>query len=90
MVRYAESDVRGRTGDMTHRHLGHKVVDDAYPVTLQELEDRLRTEKATNPDFPVVLRGDAAVQYQKVVEVLDILRRLELAQVGLVTGKPKN
>ena len=31
---------------------------DAYPVTLQELEDRLRTEKATNPDFPVVLRGD--------------------------------
>ena len=63
---------------------------DAYPVTLQELEDRLRTEKATNPDFPVVLRGDAAVQYQKVVEVLDILRRLELAQVGLVTGKPKN
>jgi len=24
------------------------------------------------------------------VEVLDILRRLELAQVGLVTGKPKN
>ena len=63
---------------------------DAYPVTLDELEDRLRTEKATNPDFPVVVRGDAAVQYQKVVEVLDILRRLELAQVGLVTGKPKN
>ncbi|MCH2556154.1 MAG: biopolymer transporter ExbD [Alcanivorax sp.] len=63
---------------------------DAYPVTLDELEDRLRTEKATHPDFPVVVRGDAAVQYQKVVEVLDILRRLELAQVGLVTGKPKN
>ena len=50
----------------------------------------MRTDKATNPDFPVVLRGDAAVQYQKVVEVLDVLRRLELAQVGLVTGKPKN
>src|SRR5690606_3816896 len=27
---------------------------DAYPVTLPELEDRLRTEKALNPDFPVV------------------------------------
>ena len=24
---------------------------DAYPVTLPELEDRLRTEKALNPDF---------------------------------------
>jgi biopolymer transport protein ExbD len=28
------------------------------------------------------------VQYQKVIEVLDLLRRLELSQVGLVTGKP--
>lgn len=61
---------------------------DAYPVTLPELEDRLRTEKALNPDFPVVVRGDATVQYQKVIEVLDLLRRLELSQVGLVTGKP--
>lgn len=62
---------------------------DAYPVTLPELEDRLRTEKALNPGFPVILRGDATVQYQKVVEVLDVLRRLELSQVGLVTGKPR-
>lgn len=61
---------------------------DAYPVTLPELEDRLRTEKALNPDFPIIVRGDSVVQYQKVVEVLDIARRLELTQVGLVTGKP--
>lgn len=60
---------------------------DAYPVTLAELEDRLRTEKAMNPGFPVIVRGDAAVQYQKVVQVLDVLRRLDLNQVGLVTGK---
>lgn len=61
---------------------------DAYPVTLAELEERLRTEKALNPAFPVIVRGDQVVQYQKVVEVLDLLRRLELSQVGLVTGKP--
>jgi biopolymer transport protein ExbD len=61
---------------------------DAYPVTLVELEERLRSEKARSPDFPIIVRGDAAVQYLKVVEVLDLLRRLELAQVGLVTGKP--
>ncbi len=60
---------------------------DAYPVTMAELEDRLRTERATTPDFPVIVRGDAQVQYARVVEVLDLLRRLELAQVGLVTGK---
>jgi biopolymer transport protein ExbD len=67
---------------------GGQVFLDAYPVTLAELEERLRIEKAQSPDFPVIVRGDATVQYQKVIEVLDLLRRLELSQVGLVTGKP--
>ncbi|KVS98870.1 ExbD/TolR family protein [Burkholderia ubonensis] len=62
---------------------------DAYPVTIDELENRLRTEKASNPEFPIVLKGDAAVQYQRVMDVLDLLRRLDLSQVGLVTGKAK-
>jgi biopolymer transport protein ExbD len=60
---------------------------DAYPVTLPDLETRLRTAKATEPDFPIVVRGDASVQYQKVMDVLDLLRRLDLNKVGLVTGK---
>jgi biopolymer transport protein ExbD len=60
---------------------------DAYPVTLPDLESRLRTAKALEPDFPIVVRGDATVQYQKVMEVLDLLRRLDLNKVGLVTGK---
>ena len=61
---------------------------DAFPVTLDELESRLRSEKALNPEFPVIVRGDANVQYRKVVEVLDLLRKLELNQIGLVTGRP--
>jgi biopolymer transport protein ExbD len=60
---------------------------DAYPVTLPDLENRLRTAKATEPEFPIVVRGDATVQYQKVTDVLDLLRRLDLNKVGLVTGK---
>jgi biopolymer transport protein ExbD len=60
---------------------------DAYPVSLPDLESRLRTQKALTPDFPVILKGDAGVQYQKVMDVLDMLRRLELSHVGLVTGK---
>jgi biopolymer transport protein ExbD len=60
---------------------------DAFPVTLAELEQRLRTQKASTPDFPVIVKGDASVQYQKVVDILDLLRRLDLSQVGLVTGK---
>ena len=61
---------------------------DAYPVTLADLETRLRTQKALTPEFPVIVKGDAAVQYQKVMDVLDLLRRLDLNQVGLVTGRP--
>jgi len=60
---------------------------DAYPVSMTELEDRLRTQKALTPEFPIVLKGDSAVAYQKVMDVLDLLRRLDLSQVGLVTGK---
>ncbi|MGE7136514.1 ExbD/TolR family protein [Luteibacter sp. NPDC031894] len=60
---------------------------DAYPVTIDELEQRLRSLKAINPDFPVVVKGDATVQYQKVMDILDLLRRVDLPQVGLVTGK---
>jgi len=59
----------------------------AYPVTISDLENRLKTQKSLTPDFPVVLKGDAAVQYQKVMEVLDLLRRIDLPHVGLVTGK---
>lgn len=63
---------------------------DAYPMAnIADLEARLRSEKAQNPDFPVVVKGDAAVQYQKVVEVLDVLRKLEISKVGMVTGRPQ-
>ena len=35
----------------------------------------------------VVLKADAAIQYQKVIEVLDVVTRLEISQLGLVTQK---
>jgi biopolymer transport protein ExbD len=60
---------------------------DAFPVTIGELEQRLREQKALTPDFPVIVKGDSNVQYQKVIDILDLLRRLDLTQVGLVTGK---
>lgn len=60
---------------------------DAYPVTMSELESRLRQHKAVNPSFPVVIKGDSQVQYEKVVEVLDLMGRLDITQIGLVTQK---
>ena len=60
---------------------------DTYPVSLEELEQRLSQFKAADPELPVVVKGDAGVQYQKVMEVLDMLGRLEITQLGLVTQK---
>ncbi|GAB6047511.1 biopolymer transporter ExbD [Methyloparacoccus murrellii] len=60
---------------------------DTYPVTLAELETRLAQYKAATPDLPVVIKADASIQYQKVVEVLDVVTRLEIGQLGLVTQK---
>ncbi|MGH8559971.1 MAG: ExbD/TolR family protein, partial [Methylococcales bacterium] len=60
---------------------------DTYPVTIEELETRLRQYKAVNPELPVVLKADSTIQYQRVVDVLDLLGRIEITQIGLVTQK---
>ncbi|HEB55621.1 MAG: biopolymer transporter ExbD [Gammaproteobacteria bacterium] len=60
---------------------------DTYPVSLDQLESTLRQYKAVNPDLPVVVKGDAQVQYQLVVQVLDMLGHLDITQIGLVTQK---
>jgi len=60
---------------------------DAYPVTMAELEQRLRQFKAVNPALPVVIKGDAKVQYEKVIDVLDLMGRLDITQLGLVTQR---
>jgi biopolymer transport protein ExbD len=60
---------------------------DTSPVSIQELETRLAQFKAAVPDLPVVLKADASIQYQKVIEVLDVVTRLEISQLGLVTQK---
>ena len=60
---------------------------DTFPVTLPELENLLRQYKSANPDMPVIIKADAGIQYQRVVDVLDLLGRLEITQLGLVTQK---
>lgn len=62
-----------------------KIFLDTIPVTLSELEQRLIQQKAITPEFPVVLRGDGQAQYQSVIDVLDLLGRLDITQVGMAT-----
>ena len=60
---------------------------DTFPVSMAELENLLRQYKAVTPDLPVIIKADSSIQYQKVVDVLDLVGRLEITQLGLVTAK---
>jgi biopolymer transport protein ExbD len=60
---------------------------DTFPVTMPELENLLRQYKAATPDLPVIIKADSSIPYQRVVDVLDLLGRLEISQLGLVTQK---
>ena len=66
-----------------------KVFLNTIPVSLQELEQKLEALKASNPELPVVVRGDSTTQYQSIMEVLNLIGRLGISQVGLATQAPK-
>jgi biopolymer transport protein ExbD len=58
---------------------------DAIPVSIGELEQKLRDAMAVTPDLPIVLKGDRAVQYEKVMTVLDLCSRLGVKSIGLAS-----
>ena len=66
-----------------------KLFLDTSPVTLQELEQKLAAEKAQRPDLPVVIRGDGTAQYRPIMDVLDVLGRIGISEVGLATKASK-
>jgi biopolymer transport protein ExbD len=56
---------------------------DAIPVSLGELEAKLRDTKAITPDLPIIIKGDRLVQYEKVTAVLDLCSKVGISSVGL-------
>ena len=76
-----------RTKAITINNEG-KIFLDTIPVSLAELEQRLNAQRAVTPDFPVVVRGDSSTQYQVVMDVLDVIGRIGISQIGLAT-KPQ-
>jgi biopolymer transport protein ExbD len=66
-----------------------KVFLNTIPVTLDELSSKLEALKSSTPDFPVVIRGDSASQYQGIMDVLNVVGRLGITQVGLATQARK-
>ena len=60
---------------------------DAYPVTMEQLDTRLAQHRANNPGLSIVIKGDAKVQYAKVMEVLELLKRNDITNLGLATTR---
>lgn len=54
-----------------------------YPVSPDELRTQLTTVMASDPETPVIIRGDTATAYGRVIEVLDIVKGAGVTKIGL-------
>lgn len=61
---------------------------DAVPVSLAELENELRSSMATTPDLAIVLRGDRTVQYDRIMQVLDLCSKVGVPSLGMASTRP--
>jgi len=55
----------------------------------EELLDQLKKLSQLYPDQAVIVRGDQAVDYKHIVDVLDICRKADIWNVAFATGKPE-
>ena len=64
-----------------------KIYLDTYPVTMDELEQRLVQQQSVDPETPYIIKGDGEVQYKVVVDVLAMMGKHDITQLGLVTQR---
>jgi len=56
-------------------------------LSMGELEARLTDARARDPEVSVMVKGDPRVQYDKVIAVVDLIGKLKIASLGLVTSR---
>ena len=84
-----ETDMESNTPTLSVKKNGDVYMDEEH-VKLSELEKLIRDLKeAKGGKLPLVLRGDAGVEYKHVVAVLDILQRIPVEELAIAT-KPFN
>ena len=65
------------------------IVVNRQQKSVAELLDQLKKLAQLYPDQAVIVRGDEAVDYKHIVEVLDICRQADIWNVAFATGKPE-
>ena len=61
---------------------------DAVPVSMAELQSQLSAALAADPATPVILRGDRVVQYDRIMQVLDLCSKVGVSQLGMASTRP--
>ena len=56
-------------------------------ISMAELESRLASAMAKDPQTSIVIKGDARTQYVKVMQVLEAMKRADITDIGLVTTR---
>jgi biopolymer transport protein ExbD len=59
-------------------------------ITIAALKETLQQMKSANLELGVVVKGSDEVDYQHMVNVLDVLQQLEITKVGLATEAAAN
>ncbi len=54
-------------------------------MTLAGLAERLQQDAARGEDISVILRGDEAAAYGKIVQVMDLVKNLGISKVYIAT-----
>ena len=65
------------------------MVMNTKPITFDELGDKMAVLAKINPDYAIILRGDAKVEYQYVARVLDVCRGAGIWNVAFPVSKPQ-
>ena len=55
------------------------------PVTVAQLKDKLAAIKTDDPDPKVIVKGADDVDYQVMVNVIDVLHQLDITKMGMAT-----
>lgn len=61
-----------------------------HAISLAALESSLSDLARSRPDLAVVVNGSDETDYQNMIDVLDLLRRLDIERVGLATETVPN
>ncbi|BCA57088.1 transporter ExbD [Nitrospira sp. KM1] len=80
-----ETEMETTTKTISVKKSGDVFMDEE-PVQVSELEGILKgLKQASGGKLPVVLRGDAGVEYRYVVAVLDVLQRIPIEDLAIAT-----